>query len=191
MDTNSDFKELEIKNYIEGDLDECTISLIVAASTNNAIGKANAMLWHLPEDFKFFKNTTWGMPIIMGRKTFEAIGKALPGRKNVIITSNKDWRAEGVVATNTIENAIKLAKTTNAKEIFITGGGEIYKQSILIADKIYMTRVHTNIDGDTFFPSIDSSIWKLVFEKNVVADEKNIFDMSFQTWERKIPNSNL
>ncbi len=191
LDTNSDFKELEIKNSIEGDINERTISLIVAASTNNAIGKANAMLWHLPEDFKFFKNTTWGMPIIMGRKTFEAIGKALPGRTNIIITSNKDWRAEAVIATSTIENAIKLAETTNAKEIFITGGGEIYKQSILIADKIYMTRVHTNIDGDTFFPSIDSSIWELVFEKNVVADEKNIFDMSFQTWERKIPNSNL
>lgn len=191
MDINLDFKEVEIKNSIEGDLNERTISLIVAASTNNAIGKANAMLWHLPEDFKFFKNTTWGMPIIMGRKTFEAIGKALPGRTNIIITSNKDWRAEGVIATSTIENAIKLAETTNAKEIFITGGGEIYKQSILIADKIYMTRVHTNIDGDTFFPSIDSSIWELVFEKNVVADEKNIFDMSFQTWVRKIPNSNL
>ncbi len=191
MDSNSDFKEVEINNSIGGDIKERTISLIVAASTNNAIGKANAMLWHLPEDFKFFKNTTWGMPIIMGRKTFEAIGKPLPGRTNIIITSNKDWRAEGVIATSTIENAIKLAETTNAKEIFITGGGEIYKQSILIADKIYMTRVHTNIDGDTFFPSIDSSMWELVFEKNVVADEKNIFDMSFQTWERRIPNSNL
>ncbi len=161
------------------------LSLIVAASTNNAIGKSNAMLWHLPEDFKFFKNTTWGMPIIMGRKTFEAIGRPLPGRTNIIITTNKDWQAEAVTASTSLEEAILIAKTTNAKEIFISGGGEIYKQSILIADKIYLTRVHTEIDGDTFFPVIDESIWKLDFEKNVVADEKNIYDMSFQTWLRK------
>jgi dihydrofolate reductase len=161
------------------------LSLIVAASSNNAIGKSNAMLWHLPEDFKFFKNTTWGMPIIMGRKTFEAIGRPLPGRTNIIITSNKDWQVEGVTASTSLEEAIQIAKTTNAKEIFITGGGEIYKQSILIADKIYLTRVHTEIDGDTFFPVIDKSIWELDFEKNVEADERNIYDMSFQTWVRK------
>lgn len=162
------------------------LSLIVATSINNAIGKANAMLWHLPEDFKFFKNTTWGMPIIMGRKTFESIGKALPGRTNIIITNNKDWNAEGVITATSLDAALEIAKETNAKEIFITGGGEIYKQSMLIANKIYRTLVHTNIDGDTFFPEIDETIWKKVFEKNVVADEKNIFDMSFQTWERKV-----
>jgi dihydrofolate reductase len=161
------------------------LSLIVATSLNNAIGKANAMLWHLPEDFKFFKNTTWGMPIIMGRKTFESIGKPLPGRTNIIITSNKDWAVEGTITTTSLEEAIVCANQTNAKEIFITGGGEIYKQSMLIADKIYRTLVHTEIDGDTFFPQIDEVIWEKVFEKNVEADEKNKFDMSFQTWERK------
>jgi dihydrofolate reductase len=169
------------------------ISLIVATSLNNAIGKANAMLWHLPEDFKFFKNTTWGMPIIMGRKTFESIGKALPGRTNIIITSNKDWQAEGTVTATSLEEAIQFAKETNAKEIFITGGGEIYKQSMPIADKIYRTLVHTEIDGDTFFPEIDEMVWGKVFEKNVTSDEKNNFDMTFQTWQRKvdspIPNS--
>ena len=161
------------------------ISLIVATSLNNAIGKANAMLWHLPEDFKFFKNTTWGMPIIMGRKTFESIGKPLPGRTNIIITSNKDWQAEGTITVANINEAIKAAETTNAKEIFITGGGEIYKQTMPMADKIYRTLVHTEIDGDTFFPEIDETIWEKVFEKNVAADEKNKFDMSFQTWEKK------
>ena len=161
------------------------LSLIVATSLNNAIGKANAMLWHLPEDFKFFKNTTWGMPIIMGRKTFESIGKPLPGRTNIIITSNTDWKVEGTIAVANIEDAIKAAEATNAKEIFITGGGEIYKQTMPIANKIYRTLVHTEIDGDTFFPEIDETIWEKTFEKNVAADEKHKYDMSFQTWERK------
>jgi dihydrofolate reductase len=162
------------------------LSLIVATSLNNAIGKANAMLWHLPEDFKFFKNTTWGMPIIMGRKTFESIGKPLPGRTNIIITSNKDWQVEGTITAASLEEAIQLAKETNAKEIFITGGGEIYKQSMPIANKIYRTLVHTEIDGDTYFPEIGETIWEKVFEKNVGADEKNKYEMSFQTWERKL-----
>ena len=161
------------------------ISLIVAASTNNAIGKANQMLWHLPEDFKFFKNTTWGMPIIMGRKTFESIGKPLPGRMNIVITSNTDWKVDGVQVAPNIDDAIKLAETANAKEIFITGGGEIYKQTIGIADKIYITKVNTIIDGDVYFPEIDETVWELSFEKNVKADDKNAFDMNFQSWIRK------
>ncbi len=162
------------------------LSIIVATSINNAIGKANAMLWHLPEDFKFFKNTTWGMPIIMGRKTFESIGKPLPGRTNIIITSNKDWKADGTITANSIEAAIEFAKETNATEIFIAGGGEIYKQAMPIANKIYRTLVHTEIDGDTFFPEIEVTIWVKTFEKNVTADDKNKFDMSFQTWEKKL-----
>ena len=166
------------------------ISLIVAASTNNAIGKANQMLWHLPEDFKFFKNTTWGMPIIMGRKTFESIGKPLPGRMNIVITSNTDWKVDGVQVAANIDDAIKLAETANAKEIFITGGGEIYKQTIVIADKIYITKVNTIIDGDVYFPEIDETVWELSFEKNVKADDKNAFDMNFQSWVRKLKIKN-
>lgn len=161
------------------------VSLIVAASENNAIGKGNAMLWHLPEDLKFFKNITWGMPVIMGRKTFEAVGKPLPGRTNIIITSNKNWSAENTVTTTNIEEAIKTAYETNAKEIFITGGGEIYKQTLPMADKVYLTRVHTTIVGDAFFPEMDVDMWKVDFEKYVKADEKNKFDMTFQTWKRK------
>ena len=161
------------------------ISLIVAASENNAIGKRNAMLWHLPEDLKFFKNTTWGLPVIMGRKTFEAVGKPLPGRTNIIVTSNPNWQAENTISTTSIENAIAIANETNAKEIFITGGGEIYKQTMPIANKVYLTRVHTTIDGDAFFPELDVNTWEVVFEKHVKADEKNKFDMTFQTWKRK------
>jgi dihydrofolate reductase len=161
------------------------ISLIVAASENNAIGKSNEMLWHLPEDLKFFKNTTWGMPVIMGRKTFESVGKPLPGRTNIIVTTNRHWSAENTFTTTSIEDAIKVANETNAKEIFITGGGEIYKQTLPIADKVYLTRVHTVIDGDAFFPEIDLNTWEISFEKHVKADEKNKFDMTFQTWIRK------
>lgn len=183
MITENNNKEIEAKIAPSGGLSEC-ISLIVAASNNNAIGKANEMLWHLPEDLKFFKNTTWGMPVIMGRKTFESVGKPLPGRTNIIVTTNKDWQAEGTKTTTSIEDAIIAAKDTNAKEIFITGGGEIYKQSMDIADKIYLTRVNTEIDGDAYFPEIDETIWEKVFEKNVAANEKNKFDMSFEKWER-------
>ncbi len=161
------------------------LSLIVAASVNNAIGKSNQMLWHLPEDFKFFKNATWGLPIIMGRKTFESIGKALPGRTNIVITSNAALQIAEVHTVTSIDEAIKLAESTNAKEIFITGGGEIYKQTMPIADKIYITRVNTHIVGDAFFPEIDENIWTCNYEMYVKADEKNIFDMSFQTWVRK------
>ena len=161
------------------------LSLIVAASTNNAIGKQNNMLWHLPEDLKFFKNTTWGMPVIMGRKTFEAVGKPLPGRTNIIVTTNQNWSAKNTIATRSIEDAITVANETNAKEIFITGGGEIYKQTLPIADKVYLTRVHTVIDGDAFFPEMDLNTWEVIFEKQVKADEKNKFDMTFQTWIRK------
>jgi dihydrofolate reductase len=161
------------------------LSIIVATSLNNAIGKGNAMLWHLPEDFKFFKNTTWGMPIIMGRKTFESIGKALPGRTNIVITSNKNWQAEGVHTVSNINDAIAYAETTNTKEIFITGGAEIYKQTFAMADKIYLTRVNTQIDGDAYFPEINEAEWDLAFEKNIKADDKNVFDMSFQTWVKK------
>ena len=162
------------------------ISLIVAASNNNAIGKQNNMLWHLPEDLKFFKNTTWGMPVIMGRKTFEAVGRPLPGRTNIIVTSNKNWKAENTISTSSIDEAIKVAVETNAREIFITGGGEIYKQTLPFADKVYLTRVDTIIDGDAFFPEMDLEIWEITFEKHVTADEKNKFDVTFQTWEKKL-----
>jgi dihydrofolate reductase len=106
------------------------ISFIVAASTNNAIGKGNQLLWHLPNDMRFFKNTTWGMPMIMGRKTFESVNKKFPGRTNIVITRQKDWEREGVIVVSSLEEALKKAEETNGKEIFIIGGGEIFKESI-------------------------------------------------------------
>ncbi len=161
------------------------ISLIVAASTNNAIGKNNQLLWHLPKDLKFFKNKTWAMVVVMGRKTFESVNKPLPGRINIVITTKNDWKAEGVWVAKDLEDALAQAETTNCKEIFIIGGGEIYKQIMPNADKIYMTRVHAEIEGDTFFPEIDVSKWELVSSEDFAADEKHGYGFSFQTWVKK------
>lgn len=162
-----------------------TISLVVAAAENNAIGKNNQLLWHLPNDMKFFKNTTWGMAVIMGRKTFESLNKPLPGRFNIVITRQADWKAEGVTVAADLNDALKKAKETNCNEVFVIGGGEIYQQSMQIADKIYITRVHAALDADTFFPEIDETKWQLSHNQDFAADEKHAFAYSFQTWERK------
>jgi dihydrofolate reductase len=162
-----------------------TISLIVAAAENNAIGKNNQLLWHLPNDLKFFKNTTWGMPVIMGRKTFEAVNKTLPGRFNIVITRQDDWKAEGVIVATDLKDALNKAAETNCNEIFIIGGGEIYKQAFEMADTIYLTRVHATLDGDTFFPAIDESKWKQTASQDFEVDEKHKYAYSFQTWKRK------
>ena len=160
------------------------ISLIVAASENNAIGKENRLLWYLPNDLKYFKNITWGMPVVMGRKTFEAVNKALPGRFNIVITSQPGWKADGVVTAKGFDEAIMNAVETNCKEVFIIGGGEIYKEAIEKADMIYMTRVHAQLEGDTFFPEIDQKKWRLEDNKDFEKDEKHVYDYSFQIWER-------
>ena len=162
------------------------IAMVVAASTNNAIGKNNQLLWHLPNDLKFFKNTTWGFPVIMGRKTFEAVNKPLPGRTNIVITRKTDWRAEGTLNALDLEEAVYKASATNARQIFIIGGGEIYEQSMAIADTIYLTRVQVVLEGDTFFPVIDEALWELVSNDDFQADEKHAYDYSFQVWKKKV-----
>jgi dihydrofolate reductase len=162
-----------------------SVSIIVAASNNNAIGFQNKLLWHLPTDMKFFKSTTWAMPVIMGRKTFESMGsKPLNGRMNIVITRQTDWKADGVTTATDINDAIAKAKTSNCKEIFIAGGGEIYTQSMDIADVIYMTRVHTKIEGDTFFPEIDTNKWQLESNQDFYMDEKHLFDYSFEKYKK-------
>jgi dihydrofolate reductase len=162
------------------------VSLIVAAGTNNAIGKDNQLLWHLPKDLQFFKQTTWAMPVVMGRKTFESLGgKPLNGRVNIIITRQKDWSHEGVVVVHSLADALFFAKESDYKEVFIAGGGEIYAQAMSQANKIYMTRVDAIIDGDTFFPEFDSSDFALSNEVTHAAHEKHAYGFSFQTWLRK------
>jgi dihydrofolate reductase len=161
------------------------ISLIVAASTNNVIGKDNQLLWSLPNDMKFFKNTTWAMPVLMGRKTYESLGKPLPGRLNIVITRQKDWKAAGVTVVNSLEESIKAAAAADYKEAFIIGGGEIFKESMQsVADRIYVTRVDAVLEGDAFFPELDSKQWKMVSEDSRAADAKHAFSYHFQLWER-------
>lgn len=162
-----------------------TISLIVAASENNAIGKNNQLLWNLPNDMRFFKNKTWGMTVIMGRKTYESFDKILPGRTNIVITRQENWKAADAWVAKDLNDALKQAATTHCKEIFIIGGGEIYKQSMNVADRIYMTRVHATLEGDTYFPEIDETTWELVENTDMPIDEKHAYAYSFQTWERK------
>ncbi len=162
------------------------ISLIVAASTNNAIGNNNQLLWKLPKDLKFFKNTTWGNAVAMGRKTFESLGnKPLPGRFNIIITRQKDWNAVGVTVVHSLNEAISLAKSHAYKELFVAGGGEIYKEAIAKAQKIYLTRVHAEIDGDTFFPEINANKWQMESDTEFPADAKHAYPFSFQLWKHK------
>ncbi|MDB5249496.1 MAG: dihydrofolate reductase [Segetibacter sp.] len=161
------------------------LSLIVAASTNNVIGKNNQLPWNLPVDMKFFKNTTWGMPVIMGRKTFASMdNKPLPGRINIVITRQKNWKAEGAVVVSNWDDALFVAKDADCKEVFVIGGGEIFKEAIKKANRIYMTRVHTMVDGDIFFPEIEGKKWQRVSNRDCFADEKHKYNYSFELWER-------
>lgn len=161
------------------------ISLLVAADEKNVIGKDNKLPWHLPNDLRYFKNKTWGMPILMGRKTFESIGKALPGRKTIVITRNKDWQHDGIDIVHSLQAAISKAADYGANEIFIIGGAEIFQTSFQQADRIYFTRIHHSFDGDVFFPAINETDWKMVWNKEGVKDEKNNYSHTFQIWEKK------
>ncbi len=161
------------------------ISLVVAAADNNGIGKDGQMPWHLPNDMKHFRNITWGMPVVMGRKTFESLGKPLKGRKNIVISRQPSWKAEGTVVVKSIEDAIFVAQETDANEVMVIGGGEIYRNLFDKASRIYLTRVEAEPESDTFFPSLDTGQWELVSQKNHEADEKNAYNYSFQVWERK------
>ncbi|MBS1653707.1 MAG: dihydrofolate reductase [Bacteroidetes bacterium] len=162
-----------------------TITLVVAAAENNAIGLKGKLLWHLPKDLKFFKNVTWGMPVIMGRKTFEALGKPLAGRTNIVITHQPHWKAEGAVVVKGLYEALKVADDMFAKEVMVIGGGEIYKSFFFQAERIYITRVHAKFEADTFFPEIDPEQWQLVSNVDMDKDEKHPYSFSFQKWERK------
>jgi dihydrofolate reductase len=162
------------------------ISLVVAASTNNAIGKDNRLLWHLPNDLKFFKNTTWALPVIMGRKTFESMdSKPLNGRLNIIITRQKDWKRDGVITVHSLEEAVSVSRKEDYNECCVIGGGEIFREAMAIANIIYLTRVDADIEGDVFFPEIDTMQWEMVSEQSFAADAKHVYPYHFQRWERK------
>jgi dihydrofolate reductase len=144
-------------------------SLIVAMSENRVIGRDNGLPWHIPEDLRFFKTVTMGKPIIMGRKTFESIGRPLPGRRNIVVSRDPGYSAKGVDVRRSLDDAIALAagsaRETGQDEIFVIGGGTIFEAALPIADRIYLTRIHARIEGDVFFPEIDPLIWKEVWRK--------------------------
>jgi len=161
------------------------IAIVVAVAENNVIGKDNQLIWHLPADLRFFKNLTMGHPIVMGRKTYESIGKPLPGRTTVIITRQHDLEAPGCIVVNSIDEAIAQAQTID-QDVYIIGGAEIYKQALSKVDTIYLTRVHHTFEGDTFFPEIVESQWEVVSEEKHEPDEKNKYSYSFVTLKRKL-----
>ena len=161
------------------------LSLLVAADEHNLIGKNNQLPWHLPNDLKYFRNQTWGMPILMGRKTFESIGKPLQGRKSIVITRNSHWQHEGVKVVHSIDEAIKEAEGMGVKEIFVIGGAEIFASAFPKARCIYLTRIHHQFDGDVYFPEVNQDEWELVSNRFCPADEKNAYPHSFQLWQRK------
>ena len=162
------------------------ISLVAAASENNVIGKDNKLLWSLPNDTRFFKNTTWAMPVIMGSKTFVSLNnKPLPGRFNIVVTRHPDaFSTNGVRTAGSLQEAIETAREADTKEVFVIGGGQVYKEALPMADKIVLTRVHTTIDGDAFFPVFSESEWKLVSRIDFPADEKHTYAYSFEVWTR-------
>ncbi|CAM1334075.1 dihydrofolate reductase [Tenacibaculum aestuariivivum] len=161
------------------------ITIIAAIANNNALGKDNDLIWHLPADLKRFKKITSGHYILMGRNTFESIGKPLPNRTSVIITRNKDYFKDGCLIANSIESAIELSKGTS--DIFIIGGAQIYKQAIEkgLVDRLDITIVHYNFEADVFFPAIDMNVWKQVSREDFKADEKNKYDYSFVSYVKK------
>lgn len=159
------------------------ISLIAAMSENRVIGRDGKLPWHMPADLQYFKNLTSGHVVIMGRKTFESFGHPLPERTNVVVTRRRDYKPEGVQIVHDLDAALELGKTD--AEVFILGGQDIFQQMMPKVDRIYLTVIHTMIDGDTFFPEFDQSNWNLAHEDVHDADEHNRFGYSFRRYERK------
>ena len=159
------------------------ITMIAAAAENNALGKDNDLVWHLPDDFKRFKRLTSGHHIIMGRKTFESFPKLLPDRTHVIITRKDDYAPDGTIVVNSLEEALRVSKLDD--QPFIIGGGEIYKLGMDVAERIELTRVHAEFDADTYFPEIDEEKWTVVKEQFHDKDEKHEHSFTYLTLERK------
>lgn len=161
------------------------LSLIAAIGKNNELGKDNTLLWSMPADMKHFRETTSGHAVIMGRKTFESIGKALPNRRNIVITRDVSYKVDGIEITHSLEEALGFFENLN-EEVFIIGGGELYKQGIEKADKLYITRVDCETpDADTYFPAIDENKWQETSHEDHSSDDKNPFPYSFVEYSRK------
>lgn len=161
------------------------IKILVAFDENRVIGKNNALIWHLPADLQRFKALTTGHVIIMGRKTYESIGKPLPNRTTIVITRQSDYKPAGIIVSNSLEEAILKAKSISREDVYIVGGAEIYQLSLALADQILVTQLHDIFDGDAFFPEISMDTWEIVERERGVTDEKNKFQYSFLTYQKK------
>ncbi len=160
-----------------------TISLVVAASINNVIGSDGGLPWHLPDDLRHFKQLTTGKPVVMGRKTFESIGRPLPDRRNIVMTRDPDYAARGCDVVASVSAALDLVG--DADEVMIIGGGQVYRDFLAHADRIYLTRVQADLVGDTFFPEIDEAAWQLVSCEHHAADEKHGYAFDVMAFERR------
>ena len=162
--------------------------MIAAIGQNKVIGKDNDMIWHLPDDMKFFMNTTTNHCVIMGRKNFESLPpkfSPLPNRTNIIITRQDDYTAEGATVVNSLDEALNIARNHGEQEAFVIGGGEIYKLALDRADKLYLTEIKASFEGDAFFPEFDKSNWKEVSREHHDTDERHAYPFDFVTYERK------
>ncbi len=164
------------------DGDGTGISLVVAIAENGVIGRDNGLPWRLPADLQHFKRTTMGKPILMGRKTFESIGRPLPGRRNIVVSRNEQYRAEGCETVSSIDAALELA--ANEREIMIIGGASFYEQLLERADRLYVTRIHASVEGDAYFPQVDWSRWREIERSDHQPDERNEHAYSFVIYAR-------
>lgn len=161
------------------------LKILVAFDENRVIGKNNTLIWHLPADLKRFKALTTGHVIIMGRKTFESIGRPLPNRTTIVISRQTDLQIEGVILANSVEEAILKAKSITREDIYIVGGAEIYTLSLPLADQILVTQLHDIFEGDAFFPEISPEIWEVTEKERGITDEQNTYQFSYITYSRK------
>ncbi|RNI25639.1 dihydrofolate reductase [Rufibacter latericius] len=161
------------------------IALVVAIAENRVIGKNNQLIWHLPKDLQHFKKLTMGHPMVMGRKTFEAIGKPLPGRTTVIVTRQPDYAApEGCLVTSSLEEALQQGLALD-ENVLVVGGGEIYQQALPLAEVVYLTLVHESFEGDVFFPELEADAWEVTDQEEHLPDERHAYPFTFFTFRRK------
>ncbi len=161
------------------------ISMIAAMAHDRVIGKDNQMPWHLPADLAHFKRVTLGKPVLMGRKTFESIGRPLPGRRNLVISRNPGYQAEGIEVVGSVEAALALLAGSSVEELMVIGGGHLYAEMLPSADRLYLTQIDLAVEGDTRFPAFDDGQWQRIDCESHPADEKNPHPYSFETWQRR------
>ncbi|WP_323910971.1 type 3 dihydrofolate reductase [Aeromonas veronii] len=161
------------------------ISMIAAMAHDRVIGKDNQMPWHLPADLAHFKRVTLGKPVLMGRKTFESIGRPLPGRRNLVISRNPDYQAEGIEVVGSVEAALALLAGSSVEALMVIGGGHLYAEMLPSADCLYLTQIDLAVEGDTRFPAFDDGQWQRIACESHPADEKNPHPYSFEIWQRR------